>query len=611
MGHVDSASTDFALHIWKHLLPVKPEPQQLPGTITVPRTDPIYNCHAYLTKVPIGAIQPFIETFTKPGEVVVDFFAGSGMTGLAALTLNRRARLSDISVLGKHIATGYLTDTPAQELRAAADQVVAAARKALGTLYMTKRASDESNVEMIRTIWSFTYLCPSCGGEMVFFEALNARGDVPQRCPSCDDPFARRSWPRGEDVPVEVVVHGENGRQVGQDVCETDWRRMWLARKDGRLREVPSLPIEKHREMFSRSGLGRSGMTETGKFFSPRNGIALVELWRAINDVEDETIRQELRFAFTAILPRASMRYQWSAKRPLNAQNQTYYIAPVYFEWNVFDLYNRKVNAVIRANEALFDNGDLFGTEKLRDVSYEIASAEKLAHLDDRSVDYVFTDPPFGSNIFYSDMNLFQEAWLGETTDHSREAVVHTTGKRKNGSSERYEELLRSSFSEAFRVLKPGRYISVVFGNSSGRIWCLVQRALRDAGFRASPVHVAILDKGQRSVKGLNSGSEGVVTVDLILTLQKPAKAEETESTVMLANGDTDTLIRSAVGEMSAVEARNPSHVYARILRKAIKNGLVLDELHLGDVLIALRNAGYAVDRKTGLLHGDVTPSAG
>ena len=588
---------------------MKPEPVPLPETITVPRTDSIYNCHAYLTKVPIGAIQPFIETFTKPGEVVADFFAGSGMTGLAALTLNRRARLSDISVLGKHIATGYLTDAPAQELRAVADQVIAAARKALGTLYMTKRASDGANIEMIRTIWSFTYLCPSCGSEMVFFEALNARGGVPQCCPSCGGPFARRSWPRGEDVPVEVVVQGENGRQVGQDVCETDWRRICSARKDGRLREVPSLPIEKDREMFSRSGLGRSGMTETGKFFSRRNGIALVELWRAINDVEDETIRQELGFAFTAILPRASMRYQWSAKRPLNAQNQTYYIAPVYFEWNVFDLYGRKVNAVVRANEALFDDGELFSTEKLRDVSYETASAEKLAHLDDSSVDYVFTDPPFGSNIFYSDMNLFQEAWLGETTDHSREAVVHTTGKRKNGSGERYEALLRNAFSEAFRVLKPGRYMSVVFGNSSGRIWSLVQRALRDAGFKASPVHVAILDKGQRSVKGLSSGSEGVVTVDLILTLKKPAKGEETGSAVTLANGDTDALIRLAVGEMSAVEARNPSHVYARILRQAIQNGLVLDELYLGDVLIALRNAGYGVDRKTGLLYGDISHS--
>jgi adenine-specific DNA methylase len=90
------------------------------------------------------------------------------------------------------------------------------------------------------------------------------------------------------------------------------------------------------------------------------------------------------------------------------------------------------------------------------------------------------------------------------------EAVVHTTGKRKKGAEERYEALLRKAFQEAWRVLKPGKYMSVVFGNSSGRIWGLVQRALRDAGFNAAPAHVAILDKGQRSVKGLNSGSDGI-----------------------------------------------------------------------------------------------------
>ena len=581
---------------------MKQEPVRLPEAITVPRTDPIYNCHAYLTKVPIGAIQPFIQTFTKPGEVVADFFAGSGMTGLAALTLNRRARLSDISVLGKHIATGYLTHAPVQDIRAAAHGVMAAARDAVGPLYTTVRGSDGAKVEMIRTIWSFTYRCPSCGEEMVFYEALSAQGGVPQRCSSCGGPFARRRWPRGEDVPVEVVVQGENGRQVGQGVCAADRRRMRAASKDERLRKVPSLPIEEDREMFSRSGLGRSGMTETGKFFSPRNGIALLELWRAIHDIEDEAIRQGLRFAFTAILPRASMRYQWSAKRPLNAQNQTYYIAPVYFEWNVFDLFARKVNAVVRANETMFDDGDPFGTERLQDVSYQIASAEKLAHLDDGSIDYVFTDPPFGSNIFYSDMSLFQEAWLGETTDHAREAVIHTTRGRRTGSAARYEELLRSAFCEAFRVLKPGRHMSVVFGNSSGRVWGWVQRALRDAGFKASPVHVAILDKGQRSVKGLNSGSEGVVTVDLIMTVQKPANGQGAGRTLTLANGDTDALIKATIEELSADKARNPSHVHAHILRKAIHKGLVLDELHLGDVLTALRNAGYSIDRKTGLL---------
>lgn len=205
-------------------------------------------------------------------------------------------------------------------------------------------------------------------------------------------------------------------------------------------------------------------------------------------------------------------------------------------------------------------------------------------------------------------MNLFHEAWLGEVTNHVSEAVVHTTGKRKSGAADRYEALLRSAFAEAFRVLKPGRYMSVVFGNSSGRIWGLVQRAMRDAGFNAAPAHVAILDKGQRSVKGLNSGSESVVTVDLILTMQKPASAERVDDAHPLKNGDTQRLITEAVNELSAEDARNPSHVYARILRKAIKEHCTLDELHLTDVLLALRNAGYTTDHKTGLItHTEAT----
>ena len=69
------------------------------------------------------------------------------------------------------------------------------------------------------------------------------------------------------------------------------------------------------------------------------------------------------------------------------------------------------------------------------DVNYVLASAGHLAHLTTGTIDYIFTDPPFGSNIFYSDMNLFHEAWLGEVTDHTSEAVVHTTGKREKRRS--------------------------------------------------------------------------------------------------------------------------------------------------------------------------------
>lgn len=579
----------------------------LPDAITAPRTDAIYNCHAYLTKVPIAAIRPFIEALSAPGDTVVDFFAGSGMTGLAALKAGRKAILSDISVLGQHIAKGYLAEVSPSAFRDAADSVIKTAHAAVGELYKTRRATDGAVAEVVRTVWSFTYICPECGNEIVYFEHLSSRGTAPEQCRSCEEPFRRRNWSRGEDVPVNVVVAGETGKLVSQDVSAFDKKMIATAVSDPRRKDVPSLPIHEHREMYSRSGLGKAGLTETARFFGPRNAIALLELWRSIGAWEDVDLRRKLSFAFTAILPRASRRYQWSAKRPLNAQNQTYYIAPVYYEWNVFDLFRRKVAAVLRADQELLggDVEPLFRRVAVDDVSYNLTSADRLSHLRDASADYIFTDPPFGSNIFYSDMSLFHEAWLGRTTDNENEAVVHTTGKRKKGAIERYERLLRGAFTEAFRLLKPSRYMSVVFGNSSGRIWGLVQRALRDAGFKTAPVHVAILDKGQRSVKGLNSGSESVVTVDLILTVQKPACAESADNARPLSNGDTAALIRESLADLTVEQARNPSYVYVCILTKAIQQQRILDDLHLGDVLVALRRAGYAIDRKTGILYRD------
>lgn len=176
---------------------------------------------------------------------------------------------------------------------------------------------------------------------------------------------------------------------------------------------------------------------------------------------------------------------------------------------------------------------------------------------------------------------------------------MHITGKKKNGAAERYETLLRGAFEEAFRVLKPGAHMSVVFGNSNGAIWSLVQRALRDAGFGAVPIHVAILDKGQRSVKGLNSGSEGVVTVDLVLTVQKSVDVKSVRASVQ---GNPNELLEAALRSLPEDKAKNPSYVYAATVREAIRRHEAVEHLHLGDVLIALRNAGYTIDPKSGLI---------
>lgn len=577
------------------------EEESLPDLIRAPRTDPTYNAHGYLTKVPVQAIIPFIERFTDSGEIVCDLFAGSGMTGIAALMTGRSAKLSDISVLGQHLFRGYVTGVKPEILRRTADDLIAVVRGAEGQLFKTKRVSDGTLVEVIRTVWSFVYRCPHCSGEINYYEAIKAnKWQTPKSCPSCLASVSKRELEYLRDEPVVTVVDDERGRQVEQEVQSIELEAIKKAKKSALLKQMPSRDIEEDREMFRRSALAKWGLENTGKFFSPRNAVMLTSLWLKINDVSDAALRQKLLFAFTAVLARASKRYQWSPMRPLNAANQNYYIAPVFYEWNILDLFNRKVDAIIRSDEEIraqkLSRIETKGEEKL---SYDLCSAHKLKHLKDESVDYVFTDPPFGSNIFYSDMNLFHEAWLGKATDPTHEAVVHTNGPRSSNSGERYLDLLSSACREAFRVLKPGRYFSIIFGNSSGKMWSIFQEAISSAGFEPAPVHIATLDKGQRSVKGLNSGTEEVATLDLIITLRKPSNGKPAKNSKQ-DELHPDELIRAALQSVSFKTHNTPSHLYLAVLKGAMGSGRSLANLHLSDVLVNLRKLGYRVNPKTG-----------
>ena len=77
--------------------------------------------------------------------------------------------------------------------------------------------------------------------------------------------------------------------------------------------------------------------------------------------------------------------------------------------------------------------------------------------LPKESVDYIFTDPPFGENIYYSDLNFFVESWHGVTTAPASEAIIDRV--KKKGIPE-YQLLMQKCFAEYYRVLKPGRWMT-------------------------------------------------------------------------------------------------------------------------------------------------------
>src|SRR5262249_24307534 len=71
------------------------------------RGSPFYLAHSYHTKIPPEAVIPFLEHYTKPGDVVLDPFSGSGMIGVAAAMTGRRAILNDLSPAATHLAWNH------------------------------------------------------------------------------------------------------------------------------------------------------------------------------------------------------------------------------------------------------------------------------------------------------------------------------------------------------------------------------------------------------------------------------------------------------------------------------------------------------------------------
>ena len=560
--------------------------------LVVGRGDPAYMAHAYLTKVPVPAIVPFIQTYTKPGDVVLDPFAGSGMTGVAAAICGRRARLSDISVLGQHIGGNYVNLVDPRQMQKHADEVTKATREALGDIYATPCASCRRPAQLAKTVWSMLLECTGCGQPVNYYKAFEAVGWHKSKmcCPNCGAPVTSRQRRVAEEPVVDYIACSCRPNQREQPAARD------RAQIDLHCLNYPRVEITPDRQMYQISALGRNNLTTIAAFYAPRNLAVLATLYGKITEVADEQIRSKLLFAFTACLTRASKRYQWSPQRPLNAANANYYVASVFYEWNVYDLFERKVTAVLRSDEwirQMRGEGSLF--ETALDVRYDIASADSLP-APDASVDYVFTDPPFGSNLFYADMALFQEGWLKRFTNVEQEAVIDRSrsGDRK---SERYEQLLTDALQECRRVLKPGGRVSMVFGNSSGKVWALVQRAIAAAGMRIDPEALVVLNKGQRSVKGLASGFEHVATLDLIITMTPADSAAEPRAHI-----GAQQLVAATRRLAATNPATTPSHLYLELLRHGIREGWHLGELDLRAVTSTLIEDGWAIEPKTGRL---------
>ncbi len=476
----------------------------------------VYDAHTYHTKVPPGGIEHLIEHFTRPGDVVLDPFCGSGMTGIAATNLGRRALISDLSPAATFIAYNFLTPANVTAYMTAVESVLGLVRDLESELYMTtcRRCGKDATLEYM--VWSFGFMCSSCNREFCLWDvARDVRTSVRESkvkqsfsCPHCQVALEKRGLRRTKRYAVQVGYYC-CGPQLQEQMEAPDHSDVALA-EHVEAQGVPAdlwYPKDDFPEGINTRQPIAVGITSVDKAYPSRALHAMAALWDIAQRWPDPVIRAKLLFTITSLYKRVTwfseFRFWGGSGNTANLN-----VPAIANEQNVFRAFHRKAKTI-----ALYFKSAPTQTSDFR-VSTQ--SACRLDQIASSRVDYIFTDPPFGGNINYSEMNFLWESWLCTYTKTREEAIVN---KVQGKDAPAYSELLAAAFRECRRVLKPGGWMTVVFHNSSAEVWEALRTALLRAGFAIAGTQT--FDKKHGTFK--HFVSDNAVGYDLVLHC-KPAR---------------------------------------------------------------------------------------
>ncbi len=492
----------------------------LVGDTSEGKNNPIYVLHTYHTKVPHLAIAKFIEHFTEKGDIVLDAFSGSGMTGIASNSLGRHCILSDLSPFAAFLSYAYNIYVDPKALRAAGECISKKVCKELCDLYSVSIGQQPAIVNYL--ILSEKFVCPYCGSIGTFWDVLfDAKNQLFREnifCQNCNGELTQRDLDkvRNQDGSIERVPvwidYTLQKRRAASDLPNPTF----VLSKQISAKDIPywypqtkmMFKGEYWGEMYVKSH--HKGMTTVADFFTPKNLYALALIWKEISAYEG-MLRKKLEFAFTSIVQRASVLNRLRPSFAGDPMTGTLYVASIIREENVLNLWDRKIDAIAKGTSFSYKNTN-------NQLRVQAASTTDLRNIPSECIDYIFIDPPFGRNLMYSELNFIWEAWFKVFTNNNKEIIK---SRAQNKNVEDYRKLILRAFAELFRVLKPNRWITVVFHNSEPSIWNAIRDSLARAGFVIA--QVAILDKKQGSYK--QTVEAGSVKNDLMINAYKPKGA--------------------------------------------------------------------------------------
>ena len=490
--------------------------QPFTGDISTIQRNPVYDAHAYHTKVPPDIISTLLSHYCEPGDLILDVFCGTGMTGVAAAEQGLNCILVDLSTIASFVAWVNTSAFPYKEAINKFKKIIDDTEKEFAYLYQTRDKKGKLGT-LNYAVWSDVFTCPDCDYEFPFFpygvEHLNKKVKTKKSfpCPNCDVELNVRS------VNRVITIENKKKKELVWINAKTSGKYQDRPPSDFDLELVEKIeystipywfPTDKVDPDWYSAKLGQLGhkrINSVDKFLSKRNLIIYSALFDKVNLLENKEIKAFCIYTLTGVFTVISERQGYFGGG--GGMSGNLYMPIIRKEQNIFSCLRRRLSKVRKAEE--------YKRSYSGKVITSVQSSTDLSIIPENSIDYIYTDPPFGANIIYSEMNSILESWIKVKTNNLKEAVINEYQQKQTYE---YHELMYLSFSEMYRVLKPGRWITVEFHNTQASIWNVIQESLGRAGFVVA--QTGTLDKGSSTI--LQDIRPGAVNNDIIISAYKP-----------------------------------------------------------------------------------------
>ena len=227
-----------------------------------------------------------------------------------------------------------------------------------------------------------------------------------------------------------------------------------------------------------------SDVETVDQLFSRKQLAQLGYLKSLIQKQTNENIKYSLLLAFSSSVNKHNLTFHYTKSigggDSAAFRYYRYRMAPDPGNIPLIKIFETKFEKVLAAKKEMeyFINDNTISNVQIRK-----GTATNLKFLPRESVDYIYTDPPYGRKIPYLDLSTMWNAWLDlEVTeeDYRQEAIE---GGEQQKSKDEYNELMAQSIKEMYRVLKYDRWLSFVFAHKDPEFWHLIIDTAESCGF--------------------------------------------------------------------------------------------------------------------------------